>query len=245
MTFQAYELQYDPPDKYQLPREWLSLEESPAGPIQLLTWAGKPTTNIPLGGSAVLLPIADAIIMWAGVAASIKAGGYALVPGGASVEGGAGLIIYTPAYVGLAHVGGPVEPAGRLHYIDGCSDSLLICPATKGEPCLNLLHLPPGIHQTEHTHPSARIGIILRGQGFCHTPDQTFPLVPGMFWLIPPNGRHSFHTEDDSLDVFAWHPDSDFGPSHDAHPMLNRTIVEGVSAADETHRGIRTTEIRA
>jgi hypothetical protein len=24
--------------------------------------------------------------------------------------------------------------------------------------------------------------------------------------------------------VMAWHPDSDSGPSHDDHPMLNRTL---------------------
>ena len=34
------------------------------------------------------------------------------------------------------------------------------------------------------------------------------------------------------MDVVAYHPDSDTGPTHDDHPMLNRTIVEGVSARD-------------
>jgi hypothetical protein len=33
------------------------------------------------------------------------------------------------------------------------------------------------------------------------------------------------------MDVIAWHPDSDFGPEDDDHPMVNRTIVDGVSAA--------------
>ena len=31
--------------------------------------------------------------------------------------------------------------------------------------------------------------------------------------------------------VVAFHPDSDFGPTHEVHPMINRTIVEGVPAS--------------
>jgi hypothetical protein len=32
------------------------------------------------------------------------------------------------------------------------------------------------------------------------------------------------------MDVIAFHPDSDFGPEDENHPMINRTIVNGVSA---------------
>jgi mannose-6-phosphate isomerase-like protein (cupin superfamily) len=178
-----------------------------------------------------------------GVRAHLGVGCYALVPGGATLWGGAGLIIQTPEYAGLPQLGGPVETGGRLKYIDGCSDSLLICPAIVGDPCLNLLHLPPGTEQTQHTHPSARIGIILRGAGVCKTPDGEWQLRPGMFWFIPPEWQHSFHTGADSLDVLAWHPDSDFGPSHDWHPMLNRTIVDGAPAHDARNVAIRTTSL--
>jgi len=31
--------------------------------------------------------------------------------------------------------------------------------------------------------------------------------------------------------VIAYHPDSDFGATHEDHPMINRTIVNGTSAA--------------
>jgi hypothetical protein len=31
--------------------------------------------------------------------------------------------------------------------------------------------------------------------------------------------------------VVAYHPDSDFGPQDEDHPMINRTIVDGVSAS--------------
>jgi hypothetical protein len=30
--------------------------------------------------------------------------------------------------------------------------------------------------------------------------------------------------------VIAYHPDSDFGPTHEVRPMMNRTIVDDVSA---------------
>ena len=43
------------------------------------------------------------------------------------------------------------------------------------------------------------------------------------------------------MDVIAYHPDSDTGPTHDDQPMIKRTIVDGVSAADIDE--IRTTDI--
>ncbi|MCG8366941.1 MAG: hypothetical protein MJA27_26860 [Pseudanabaenales cyanobacterium] len=52
------------------------------------------------------------------------------------------------------------------------------------------------------------------------------------YFIIPTDGRHSFFTDDNEMDVIAYHPDSDTGPTHDDHPMINRTIVDGVSAAD-------------
>jgi hypothetical protein len=33
------------------------------------------------------------------------------------------------------------------------------------------------------------------------------------------------------MDIVAFHPDSDFGPMHDDHPMINRTIIDGISAS--------------
>jgi quercetin dioxygenase-like cupin family protein len=142
-----------------------------------------------------------------------------------------GLVISRLGYRGLRQVGGPLEEAGRLGYIDGCSDTLLVCPPVLGEPCLNHLHIPPHTRQTAHTHPSVRLGVILRGQGECHTPEGSFALSPGMAWYIPTECLHAFYTTDASLDVIAWHPDSDFGPTHVNHPMVNRTFVEGKSAS--------------
>jgi len=47
-----------------------------------------------------------------------------------------------------------------------------------------------------------------------------------MAWRIPSGCLHSFFTFDESMDVLAWHPDSDFGPTDENHPMKNRTYIE-------------------
>lgn len=147
-----------------------------------------------------------------------------------AAPGGRGLVISRLGYRGLRQVGGPIEDKGRLRYIDGCTDTLLVCPPLLGEPCLNHLHIPPHTSQSAHTHPSERIGVILRGRGECRTGSgsstKAYPLAPGMGWRIPAGSLHSFFTADESLDVIAWHPDSDFGPTNQNHPMLNRTYLE-------------------
>ena len=130
---------------------------------------------------------------------------------------------------------GWLEVMGRLRYIDGCTDSLLVPPIRLGDPCLNLLHFPKNTDQTMHTHPSDRIGMILSGQGVCVTQDSesetVTQLLPGMLFCIHAGGRHKFRTEDNTMRVLAYHPDSDFGPTDQDHPMINRTMVDGVSAS--------------
>lgn len=162
----------------------------------------------------------------------LATGMYFSIPGVARIEGnGIGFIASRPHWRGFFQIGGPIEETGRLIYIDGCSDSLLISPVVQGDPCLNLLYLPPGTTQTEHTHPSCRIGIIASGTGICRTAESDIPLQPGLVFEISANAKHSFHTHSDSLQVIAWHPDSDFGPTHRDHPMINRTLINGTSAA--------------
>jgi quercetin dioxygenase-like cupin family protein len=155
---------------------------------------------------------------------------------------GKGFGVLRCGYRGLFAVGGPVETRGRLKYIDGCSDTLLISPPLRGDPCFNLLHFPAGIDQTKHTHPTIRAGLIHRGSGLCHTATGSEELLPGRMFILFPDAVHAFSTvgtEGMALTVF--HPDSDFGPTHDEHPMLNRTIVDGVSAKHLD--AIRTREI--
>jgi hypothetical protein len=150
---------------------------------------------------------------------------YFAVPGELHVQQGTGIVVTRLGYHGFFHLGGPIEPVGRLRYIDGCTDSLLIAPVLRGDPCLNLLHLPPGTRQTPHTHPSVRIGLVVRGAGRCVTPAGSVALVPGLAFIIRASALHCFHTQDEPLVVLAYHPDSDFGPTHDDHPMINRTVV--------------------
>jgi quercetin dioxygenase-like cupin family protein len=95
----------------------------------------------------------------------------------------------------------------------------------KGDPCLNLLYLPPGTRQTPHTHPSLRVGLVVRGAGRCLSPAGPVALAPGRAFVIRAGAPHCFHTDDEPLAVVAYHPDSDFGPTHEDHPMINRTVT--------------------
>jgi mannose-6-phosphate isomerase-like protein (cupin superfamily) len=162
---------------------------------------------------------------------NISDGMYFSAPGEITIRGnGSGIVVSRIGYSGFLHIGGPVERQGRLKYIDGCTDSLLVPPIMMGDPCLNLLYFPPGVTQTPHTHPSLRVGIVIRGRGKCVTPSETIELVPGGVFVIPAEGIHGFVTKESEMAVVAYHPDSDFGPTHEVHPMINRTIVNGVSA---------------
>jgi hypothetical protein len=129
-------------------------------------------------------------------------------------------------YHGMRAFGGPLEAKGRLKYIDGCSDSILMPPPLLGDPVLNHLHFPGGIEQTEHVHPSTRSGAVARGPGWCETPYGQSRLIPGLVFHIPTNGKHRFLTSHDEMDVIAYHPDSDWGPTDEEHPMVNRTWVD-------------------
>lgn len=183
-------------------------------------------------------------MIWYNGDTPLKAGMYASLNVGIlrTDFGSRAMLIQDKRYHGMKMFGGPLEMQGRLRYIDGCTDSLLIPPVRKGDPCLNHLHFPSGIDQTMHTHPSVRIGLVNRGQGECITPWEKIPLFPGMVFIIHPEngkhyrghpvGSHCFRTSSSKMDVVAWHPDSDYGPTDEVHPMINKTIVGGVSASN-------------
>lgn len=153
------------------------------------------------------------------------------VPNKLQIEHGKGVIMTRLGYKGMFYIGGAIEKEGRLRYIDGCRDTLLVPPLLKGDACLNALYFPKSITQTPHTHPSVRVGIVASGQGECVTPNGTFQLKAGKAFIISPEALHSFNTFADEMVVIAYHPDSDFGATHEVHPMVNRTIVNGVSAS--------------
>ena len=135
------------------------------------------------------------------------------------------LVVQRLGFRGLNVRGGPLERAGRLRYVDGCSDTLLCAPPLLGDPCLNHLHFPRHVNQTMHMHPSVRVGAVARGQGICRLRNSEIPLRAGSIFCIPANVEHAFATTAETMDVVAYHPDSDWGPTHEAHPMINRTWI--------------------
>ena len=59
----------------------------------------------------------------------LEPGMYFSVPGAGEISGsGCGMAVTQPGYAGFFQIGGPAEESGRLRYIDGCTDSLLIAP---------------------------------------------------------------------------------------------------------------------
>lgn len=124
------------------------------------------------------------------------------------------------------NLGGPIEDSGRLCYIDGCSDSLLIYPSRAGDPSVNLLHFPPDINQTFHIHPSVRLGFVAEGFGNAELGDGTrIPLEAGSIFCIEERENHRFTTSGSEMKIIAYHPDGDWGPTDQNHTMLNRTYI--------------------
>jgi hypothetical protein len=126
---------------------------------------------------------------------------------------------------------GWVEKQGRLSYIDGCSDSLLVFPARMGDASLNLLYFPRGINQTFHRHPSIRLGCVIDGDGWSDNGESsdtisTTKLATGVGFCLVEQERHRFRTIGSSMTVVAFHPDGDWGPTDHNHTMLNRTYKE-------------------
>jgi hypothetical protein len=118
-----------------------------------------------------------------------------------------------------------VRSQGKLSYIDGCSDSLMVYPPRLGDPTLNYLHFPSNIEQSYHTHPSIRIGCVVSGAGISDTKVAT-PLTAGTFFCLEEHELHRFKTIDRSMKVIAYHPDGDWGPTDENHSMLNRTYIK-------------------
>lgn len=163
---------------------------------------------------------------------TLVAGQYFSAAGELTISGGCGIVLERLGHRSLTQVGGPIETSGRLKYIDGCTDTLLIGPVRRGDACLNALFFPSGIDQTLHTHPSDRLGIVANGRGECRTVSRVIDLTPGDVFLIERDSIHGFHTDGRTgMTVIAYHPDSDFGPMDEDHPMINRTMVHGISAA--------------
>lgn len=136
------------------------------------------------------------------------------------------MVIERKGYHGQKVIG-CLEDTGRLCYIDGCSDSMLVYPPRFGDSTLNSLHFPPNIAQSFHTHPSIRIGCVASGKGRACSKDKEHEIKQGDLWLIEEQELHRFRTDKDGekMIVIAFHPDSEWGPTDHNHTMLNRTYI--------------------
>ncbi len=162
----------------------------------------------------------------------LKRGGFFAVPGKAFITTrGMVAVIQRFGFTGQ-FAAGIREGRGRLSYIDGCSDSILVYPPRFGDPVLNHLHFPRGILQTQHTHPSIRLGIVADGRGEAWQQETNTskgwskPLIEGSVFLLEEQELHSFRTDESAMDVIAFHPDSDWGPTDSGHPMIQRTYID-------------------
>jgi quercetin dioxygenase-like cupin family protein len=72
--------------------------------------------------------------------------------------------------------------------------------------------------------------LVYAGEGLCHTGAQTTPMRPGDMWFIPAGLEHWFETDEATLRVIAFHPDSEFGPTDESHQMLNATVTTAAAA---------------
>src|SRR6266849_116995 len=125
-----------------------------------------------------------------GLSFSGHAGTFFCIPGEFELKtDGLVALIYRLGYRGQL-TAGRVESAGRLSYLNGCSSTILVPPPKLGDPVLNHLHIPNGIDQAQHKHPSIRLGMVIRGEGLARGSDPsgstgwTEPLKKGCVFLL-------------------------------------------------------------
>ncbi|AVP96496.1 hypothetical protein C7S18_04475 [Ahniella affigens] len=160
-------------------------------------------------------------------------GGYFCATGGVTVEAdGLVVLIERLGFRGITSAG-IMEERGRLTYIDGCTSTILVAPPRLGDPVLNHLHFPAEVRQTEHVHPSIRLGVVTKGSGVAIGSNPSGGakweerLYEGSVFMIPAQERHAFHTigSTGGMDIVSYHPESDWGPTDSIHPMLTRTYA--------------------
>ena len=194
-------------------------------PSSLRTTGGKDQVEDPLSTTYGYVLEGVCVIDAPHARVELAEGGFFAIPGAFRLESrGAVVLIRRVGFLGMTTFG-TIEAKGRLAYIDGCSDSLLVYPPRLGDPVLNHLHFPASVDQTMHAHPSIRLGVVARGEGAARGPNWERPLMKGDVFLLEPHEAHSFRTTTSTMDVIAYHPDSDWGPTDAAHPMRNRTYL--------------------
>lgn len=116
---------------------------------------------------------------------------------------------------------------GNLSYIDGGTNTTAINPGRLGDPVVNYVHFPAGMTQTLHTHPSHRIGMVLKGLGNVELDDGDFALKTGDVFFMRRNVLHNFRCpyENEDVVLFVFAPDSGTGPTDEVNPLKIRTYI--------------------
>lgn len=115
---------------------------------------------------------------------------------------------------------------GALSYIDNGTNTTAIHPRRRGEPVINYVHFPANMTQTLHTHPSQRVGLVLKGKGKVELKDGSYYYInEGEGFYMERLEVHNFITEDEEVVLFVWAPDSDAGATDSDNALLNRTYV--------------------
>ena len=116
---------------------------------------------------------------------------------------------------------------GNLSYMDGGTNTTAVNPSRLGDPVVNYVHFPNHMYQTLHTHPSHRVGLILRGSGHIELDNQEiFDIKTGDCFWMPRNTLHNFCCQNgEHVELFVFAPDSGTGPTDEVNPLKIRTYV--------------------
>jgi len=114
---------------------------------------------------------------------------------------------------------------GNLTYIDGGTNTTAIGPGRLGDPVVNYVHFPANMYQTLHTHPSHRIGMIIKGRGKVELDNEIYEVIEGETFFMRRNELHNFITEDSEVILYVFAPDSGTGPTDEINPLKIRTYI--------------------
>ena len=115
---------------------------------------------------------------------------------------------------------------GNLSYMDGGTNTTAINPGRLGDPVVNYVHFPAGMYQTLHTHPSHRVGMVLKGNGRVELDhDEYFLIREGDAFFMRRNTLHNFICDDEDVVLYVFAPDSGTGPTDEVNPLKIRTYV--------------------
>jgi quercetin dioxygenase-like cupin family protein len=115
---------------------------------------------------------------------------------------------------------------GNLSYMDGGTNTTAVNPGRLGDPVVNYVHFPAGMYQTLHTHPSHRVGMVLKGNGQIELDNkEMFDIREGDCFFMQRNVLHNFITDQEPVILFVFAPDSGTGPTDEVNPLKIRTYV--------------------